>query len=99
MITYFEMTMADGTVLEYGVVLPNGFVDGETYPLLLAFPPGPQTRSMVVAGNGYWGAEAQARGWVVVSPVAPNETLFFQGSEQYLPRFIRQKGKNFIWRE
>ena len=90
MITYFEMVMSDGTPLEYGVVLPNDFVDGETYPVLLAFPPGPQTRAMVVAGNGYWGAEAQARGWVVVSPVAPGGTLFFQGSEQYLPEFLQR---------
>ncbi len=90
MITYFQMTMADGTLLEYGVVLPDKYEEGNTVPLLLAFPPGPQTRSMVAAGNGYWGAEAQKRGWVVVSPVAPNETLFFQGSEQYLPEFMER---------
>lgn len=88
MITYFQMSMADGTPLEYGVVLPDGFVEGSTYPVLLAFPPGTQTRSMVVAGNRYWGAEAQSRGWVVVSPIAPNDTLFFQGSEQYLPEYL-----------
>lgn len=90
MIAYFEMTMADGTLLEYGVVLPDGFVPGETYPVLLAFPPGSQTRAMVVAGNSYWGAEAQARGWVVVSPIAPGGTLFFQGAEQYLPEFLQR---------
>lgn len=90
MITYYQMTMADGTSLEYGVVLPDNFVEGETYPVLLAFPPGPQTRAMVAAGNGYWGAEAQVRGWVVVSPAAPDGTLFFQGSEQYLPEFVQR---------
>lgn len=90
MITYYQMTMADGTLLEYGVVLPDNFVQGETYPVLLAFPPGPQTKAMVVAGMGYWGAEGQARGWVVVSPIAPGGTLFFQGSEQYMPEFVRR---------
>jgi dipeptidyl aminopeptidase/acylaminoacyl peptidase len=90
MITYFQMTMADGTLLEYGVVLPNNYDENETYPLLLAFPPGPQTKGMVVAGNGYWGAEAQKRGWVVVSPIAPGGTLFFQGSEQYLAEFMER---------
>ena len=90
MISYFQMTMADGTPLDYGVVLPQGYVEGEMYPLLLAFPPGPQTAAMVVAGNRYWGEEAKARGWVVVSPIAPNETLFFQGSEQYLPEFVQR---------
>ena len=90
MITYYQMTMADGTPLEYGVVLPDGYVAGESYPVLLAFPPGPQTKAMVVAGNGYWGAEAQKRGWVVVSPIAPGGTLFFQGAEQYLPEFLER---------
>lgn len=90
MIIYYQMTMADGTLLQYGVVLPNNFVAGETYPVLLAFPPGRQTKEMVEAGMGYWGAEGQARGWVVVSPIAPNDTLFFQGSEQYLPEFVQR---------
>lgn len=90
MITYYQMVMADGTPLTYGVVLPNGYDQNEVYPVLLAFPPGPQTRAMVAAGNSYWGAEAQRRGWIVVSPVAPNGTLFFQGSEQYLPEFMER---------
>lgn len=90
MVTYYQMTMADGTPLEYGVVLPDDYVIGETFPVLLAFPPGPQTKAMVEAGNGYWGAEAQARGWIVVSPIAPGGTLFFQGSEQYLPEFVQR---------
>jgi pimeloyl-ACP methyl ester carboxylesterase len=71
-------------------VLPNNFVEGETYPVLLAFPPGPQTKEMVEAGMGYWGAEGQARGWVIVSPIAPGGTLFFQGSEQYLLEFVQR---------
>jgi dipeptidyl aminopeptidase/acylaminoacyl peptidase len=90
MITYYQMTMADGTPLQYGVMLPNNFVEGEMYPVLLAFPPGPQTKAMVEAGMGYWGAEGQARGWVIVSPIAPGGTLFFQGSEQYLPEFVQR---------
>ena len=90
MITYYQMTMADGTPLEYGVVLPDNYVAGGTHPVLLAFPPGPQTKAMVAAGMGYWGAEGQARGWVVVSPIAPGGTLFFQGSEQYLPEFVQR---------
>jgi hypothetical protein len=47
MITYYQMSMADGTILEYGVVLSHNFVAGETYPVLIAFPPGPQTKAMV----------------------------------------------------
>jgi dipeptidyl aminopeptidase/acylaminoacyl peptidase len=90
MITYYQMTMADGTLLDYGVALPDGFVTGETYPVLLAFPPGPQTKAMVEAGMGYWGMTGQARGWVVVSPIAPGGTLFFQGAEQFVPEFLQR---------
>jgi predicted peptidase len=90
MIAYYQMTMADGTLLEYGVVLPDGFTTEERYPVLIAFPPGVQTKAMVEAGMGYWGTEGQARGWVVVSPIAPGGTLFFQGSEQYVPEFLQR---------
>ncbi|MCB8980511.1 MAG: hypothetical protein H6657_24120 [Ardenticatenaceae bacterium] len=90
MITYFQMMMADGTLLEYGVVLPDDFVDGQTYPVLLAFPPGVQSRAMVNAGMDYWAEVGQERGWVVVSPVAPGGVLFFDGSEKYMPEFLQR---------
>ncbi len=91
MIDYYEMTLADGTAVTYGVVLPDNYEAGETYPVLLALPPGPQTEDMVAAGvEGYWGAEGQKRGWVVISPVAPNGRLFFQGSESVMPEFLER---------
>ena len=91
MITFYQMTMADGTELQYGVVLPDNYQEGEIYPVLLALPPGPQTPSMVRAGiDGYWGYEAQERGWIVVSPVAPNSNLFFRESGQYIPEFLNR---------
>ena len=89
MITYYQMTMADGTELEYGVVLPNNYEADTIYPALLTFPPGPQTKSMVYFGiDGYWGYEAQKRGWIVISPIAPNSNLFFRESGQYIPEFL-----------
>lgn len=89
MITYYQMQMSDGTQMAYGVVQPDAYDAENPVPVLLALPPGPQTQDMVVAGiSGYWGQEALDRGWVVVSPIAPNETLFFQGSEEYLPEFL-----------
>ncbi|MCP4359555.1 MAG: hypothetical protein GY796_16215 [Chloroflexi bacterium] len=91
MITYYQMAMADGTALAYGVVLPENQTTDQRYPVLLALPPGPQTREMVEFGiSGYWGTEALNRGWIVVSPIAPNDRLFFQGSEQYLPEFMER---------
>ncbi len=79
----------DGTDLEYAVATPDGYRPGETRPLLLALPPGGQTielRDNVLERT--WAPEANQRGWVVVSPSAPNGVLFFQGSEALIPEFL-----------
>jgi dipeptidyl aminopeptidase/acylaminoacyl peptidase len=86
--TQLSFTAADGTTIEYTLVAPAGFERGATYPVLLALPPGGQGREEVDAGlDRYWEAEALSRGWVVVSPVAPDE-LFFEGAERYLPELL-----------
>lgn len=66
-------------------VVPDGFVIGDEMPVLLAFPPGDQaldTASAVV--DGIYEEQALARGWIVVSPVAPNGVSFWQGSEVHI---------------
>ena len=89
MITYNMMTLSGGVALEYAVALPAEFNRNNVYPILLAFPPGPQTRSMVEAGlDGYWTPEGPRRGWIVISPIAPDGRLFFQGSETLIPEFL-----------
>jgi len=96
MVTYYEMTLKDGTNLQYGVVLPDSFEAGQTYPILLALPPGPQTQEMVAVGlDNYWASEASQRGWIVLSPVAPNGTLFFQGSESLIPEFLARTAAQY----
>jgi len=88
---YRELTLEDGSTLAYAVALPEGFDASKYYPLLLAMPPGPQNREMVRAGlDRYWGRQATSRGWVVVSPVAPEGQLFFRGGERFLPALIRR---------
>ncbi|MEZ4615227.1 MAG: hypothetical protein R2867_06910 [Caldilineaceae bacterium] len=73
------MTVADGTVISYTIVLPPSYTAGQEYPTLLALPPGSQTQNMVTSGlSSYWQAGALANGWVVVSPVAPNGRSFFR---------------------
>lgn len=58
--------------LRYAVVLPENFDADHEYPALLALPPGAQNEAMAEEGlRRYWEAEARARGWVVVSPIAP----------------------------
>jgi pimeloyl-ACP methyl ester carboxylesterase len=88
-VRYESMTMDDGAVIEYALVLPAGFDARKAYPVLLALPPGPQTREMVQAGlDLYWRQGAIDNGWVVVSPASPDGTLYFQGAERYLPAFL-----------
>ena len=88
--TYRQLKLQGGGILEYAVVLPDGFDATRTYPVLLAFPPGSQDRTMVAAGLGrYWGSQARSRGWVVVSPVANKDGLFFRGGAKHVPALLR----------
>jgi len=85
---YYSMQI-NNTSLQYAVILPNNFDANNSYPILLALPPGAQSREMVDVGlSSYWEIEAKRRGWIVLSPVAPNGTLFFKGSEAFLPEFL-----------
>jgi len=93
---YFELKAADGGRLRYALALPKGFERSRAYPVLLAFPPGPQTEQMVEAGfDRYWGDQASARGWIVVSPVAPDGQLFYRGGERLIPLLLDQIASEF----
>lgn len=71
-------TAADGTELTYVLVVPPGVAPGKPTRVLLAFPPGGQDLDLtrrIVADR--WHDEAVARGWVVVSPAAPDTGLYY----------------------
>ncbi len=88
-LTYESVPLSDGTSLDYALFLPAGYDPERGYPVLLALPPGEQTREMVDAGiNGYWGHGPVDRDWIVISPAAPDGQLFFQGSELLIPEFL-----------
>lgn len=78
--------LIEGKAIDYVTVVPQGFEIGDPAPVLLAFPPGGQgldlTRSVM---EGTYLDEAVARGWVVISPAAPDGVLFFDGSEASVP--------------
>ena len=59
---YKRFTTADGTVLDYALALPEDFDEAQTYPVLVALPPGGQARSMIEAGLPYFEAEGVRRG-------------------------------------
>ena len=79
----------DDTPIDYVTVTPDGFEVGDTAPVLLAMPPGGQDLSLTESVTaGVYATEALARGWVVVSPAAPESGLYFEGSEELIPGFL-----------
>ena len=45
--SYQTMTIKTNGTLHFAVVMPEYFISGNTYPVLIAFPPGDQSRAMV----------------------------------------------------
>ncbi|MEE2778471.1 MAG: hypothetical protein VYE73_17100 [Acidobacteriota bacterium] len=87
-------TTPDGTKLSYRLVAPTE--ERDSYPVLLALPPGPQTVGMVEWGlDLYYIREAEARGWVVVSPAAPGGQTFVLGAEKYLPELLAEVAESY----
>jgi len=88
-IRFHELPLDGGGTLQYALVLPVDYDSERVYPALLALPPGAQDARMVAAGlHRYWGRQAAERGWLVVTPVAPDGVSFFQGSERHLPGLL-----------
>ncbi|MGE0593992.1 MAG: alpha/beta hydrolase-fold protein [Vicinamibacterales bacterium] len=80
-----------GTTVQYHVLLPDGYQPSRTYPAVLVFTGGPQTFQM--AGrtiDADWRAEAERRGYIVISPGTPDGSLFFQGADRIFPAFLDQ---------
>jgi len=42
----------------------------------------------------YWDAEAKKRGWVVISPAAPEGTIFYRGAENELANLLEEVSKS-----
>lgn len=75
-----------GRTLDYFLSLPDGFDSAKPYPVLLAIPPGDQTRELAQTGlDKYWEAEAKTRGWVIISPIAQKSRTFHSGLERSIP--------------
>jgi|SRR5688572_23633438 len=95
LVSYYQMRL-DGTLLDYAVVLPEDFRAGQTYPILLAMPPGEQNKKLAdYALENYWAAEGHRRGWVVLSPLAPQGKRFFEGSETLIPGFLARTAEQY----
>jgi poly(3-hydroxybutyrate) depolymerase len=78
-----------GLSLTYKVLLPPGYDAAKTYPVVLVFTGGPQQlRGAENTVNTDWRAEAEKRGYVVISPATPNGNLFFEDADRVFPDFL-----------
>src|SRR5580765_80593 len=79
-----------GATVQYKVVLPNGYDPAKAYPAILAFGGGPQTMNTVNSvRNRSLRAEAEKRGYIVISPAAPDGDLFFEQGARIFPDFLK----------
>lgn len=77
--------------VRYKVVLPPDYDPATKYPTLLVFPGGDQSARLRDAGlSGYWTAEAEARGYIVIAPQARRGRLYFQRGSEVFPEFLDQ---------
>ncbi len=85
-ISFHRIETRDGRTLEFALVLPEVLKEDQSYPVLLAFPSGEQTRLLVEAGlEMYWVEASIRRNWIVASPVAPDNSSFYSGAETMIP--------------
>jgi predicted peptidase len=90
----FHRFERNDVVIEYALVLPDNFDETKTYPVLLALPPGDQSKRIVEGQlRVFWEAEAKKRGWVVISPAAPEGTTFYNGAEKELLGLLDEVAK------
>src|SRR3569623_1552971 len=85
-----------GTTVEYRVLLPPGFDASKPHPLVLVFTGGGQ--QIAGAENTLkvdWQGEAEKRGYVVISPAAPDGELFFQEGDKVFPAFLAMIRKDY----
>src|SRR5213593_2693737 len=79
-----------GITIRYKVILPTGYDPARAYPGVLAFAGGRQNLDAV---NGTlernWSVEAERRGYIIVSPAAPSNILFFErGADGIFHEFL-----------
>jgi poly(3-hydroxybutyrate) depolymerase len=79
-----------GVELRYKVILPKGYNPARAWPVILAFTGGGQTMTSVDRMLDRNWAQAEQRGYIVVSPAAPGGQLFFQGGNRVFPAFLDQ---------
>lgn len=78
-----------GLEVTYRVILPDNYDANRAYPTVLQFAGGSQNLEIVQRSlESDWRANAEKRGYIVISPASPNGELFFEGADRIFPAFI-----------
>lgn len=78
-----------GMQVTYRVILPNHYDAAKAYPAILHFAGGGQTLQIVERSTETdWRATAEQKGYIVISPAAPDGRLFFEEGARIFPSFI-----------
>jgi pimeloyl-ACP methyl ester carboxylesterase len=87
----------NGRELDYLIAFPNNFDASAPHPVLIALPPGDQSREKAQSAlDRYWEAEGTARGWVIVTPIAPKGKSFHTGLERSIPFLIDEVARAVV---
>lgn len=85
-----------GTPVDYKVLLPPGYDAAKAYPVVLVFTGGGQALTAAQSTlETDWKAEAERRGYIVISPAAPGGELFFQSGDRVFPAFLDMIRKDY----
>lgn len=77
-VQHLTLTTADGTTIDYVLLVPPGRAVGQPGKVLFTFPPGGQDLDLTTRiVEDRWRDEALARDWIVASPAAPDTGLFY----------------------
>ncbi len=78
-----------GLDVTYRVILPDNYDPARAYPAVLHFAGGSQNLDIVERSTETdWRANAETRGYIVISPASPNGELYFEGADRIFPAFI-----------
>jgi poly(3-hydroxybutyrate) depolymerase len=84
------------TTVEYRVLLPPGFDASKPHPVALVFTGGAQgIQAAESTLKADWQGEAEKRGYVVISPAAPDGELFFEEGDRVFPAFLEMVRKDY----
>lgn len=85
-----------GLDVTYRVILPDNYDANRAYPTVLHFAGGSQNLDIVERSTeADWRANAEQRGYIVISPASPNGELYFEGADRIFPAFIDHILRNY----